>query len=77
MHMQVTYVSPKNMHRRTKKLCNIDFFEYDEDIDISEGIAEVLHVHQLASPARSISPERHDYGDARLIAPLLRHSYGS
>jgi hypothetical protein len=39
------------MHRRTKKLCNIDFFEYDEDIDISEGIAEVLHVFSDAAVA--------------------------
>ena len=31
----------------------------------------------LASPARSISPERHDQGDARPIAPFLRHSSGS
>eukprot|EP01036_Dinobryon_divergens_P028713 gene28713-37705_t len=37
------------MNRRTKKYCNIDFFEYDEDIDLNETTAEVLHIFSEAA----------------------------
>ena len=48
---KVTYFSPKNMHRRTKKYCEIEFFEYDEDIDMTEAESEIVHLFSDAAVA--------------------------